>query len=67
MIAQGRHTFAVFYAHVLRERWGIPIMHVYIMLTTFTWYAQNSTVGCMHAFYGSTMHLATLKPYIQAR
>ena len=65
MFIQGSHTFAMFYAHTLREKRGIPVMHAYSTLTTFTRFAQNSTVGCMLALYGPTMHVATLKPYLQ--
>ena len=54
----------MFYAHVLREKQGIPVLHAHITLTTFTQFAQNGTVGCMLVLYGPTMHMATLKPYI---
>ena len=39
----------------------------HITLMTLTRFAQNSTVGSMFALYGSTMHLAMLKPYPHAR
>ena len=42
-------------------------MHARIVSTTFTPFAQNSTVGCMLVLYGPTMHMATLKPYLQAK
>ena len=61
----GSHTFAMVYAHALREKRGIPAMHAHIMLTTFTRFTQNSTVVSMLALYGSTMytvcHVATLQ------
>ena len=41
----------MFYAHALREKWGIPSKHMHI---------KNSAVGSMLAMYGSTMHVATL-------
>ena len=41
--------------------------HTHITLRTFTQFAENSTVECMLALYGPTMHIATLKPYLQAR
>ena len=49
------------------EKWGIPVMHAHITLTTFTLFAQNCTVGCVLVLYGPTMHVATLRPYLQAR
>ena len=49
------------------EKRGIPVLHAHIMLTTFTRFAQNRTVGSILALYGSTMHVATLMPYFQAR
>ena len=67
MSVQESHAFAMFYAHALRGKRGIPDMHARITLTTFTRFAQNSTVGCMLALHGPTMHVATLKPYLQAR
>ena len=50
MFVQGRHAFAMFYTLSLREKWGIPVMHTHIMLTTFTRFAQNSIVVCMLIF-----------------
>ena len=66
MFVQGSHMFAMFYAHTLCEKWGISVMHTHITLTTFTRFAQKSIVGTMLALYGSTMHLATVKPYLHA-
>ena len=54
MFVQGSHAFEMFYTHALGEKWGIPAMHVHIMLMTFTRFAQNSTVGCMLVLYGPT-------------
>ena len=66
MFIQGTHTFAMSYAHALRGKGGIPITHVHITQTTFARFAQNSTVGSMLALYDSTVHVTTLKPYLQA-
>ena len=66
MFVQGSHTFAMFYTQALREKWGIPVMHVCSTLMTFTRFAQNSTVGSMLALYGSAVHLDTCKPYLHA-
>ena len=52
---------AMVYAHTLHEKWEIPTTHVHSMLTTFTQFNQKSTV----ALYGSIMHVATFKPYLQ--
>ena len=57
MFGQGNHTFAMFYMHVH--------MHYvkngeHITLTTFTQFAQTSTVVSMLALYGSIIHVATL-------
>ena len=64
---QGSRTFAMFYAHVLREKLRIPVMNAHGTLMTFTRFVQNGTVWCMIALYGPAMHVATLKPYFQAR
>ena len=66
MFVQGSHTFAMFMPTRYVKK-GISIMHTHTTLTTLTRFAQNSTVGCMLALYGPTMHVATLKPYLQAR
>ena len=47
MFVQGSHAFIMVYAHALCEKQGIPVMHMHITLTTFTQFAQNSTVGYM--------------------
>ena len=47
-------------------RFMVPIMQAHSTLTTFTRFTQNITVGSILALYGSTMHLATLKPYLYA-
>ena len=38
VLGQGSHTFAMFYAHVIKE---ISIMHAHITVTTFTRFDQN--------------------------
>ena len=58
MFVQGSYTFAMFYAHALHEKRGIPVVHAHITLTTFTRFVQNSSVGSMLALYGLTRHLA---------
>ena len=58
--------FEMLYAHALHEKRGMPAMHAHIPLMTFTQFSQNSTVGSTLALYGSTMHVATLKPHLQA-
>ena len=66
MFVQGSHTFAMFYAYARVKR-GIPVLHAHVTLTTFTRFAQNGTIGAILALYGPTMHIATLKPYLQTR
>ena len=63
-VIQGCHMFAKFYAHAYVKN-GEYLLR--ITLTTFTRFVQNSTVWCMLALYGPTMHVATLKSYFQAR
>ena len=46
------------YAHALCEKQGIRIMHLHVMLMTFTQFVPNSTVGNTLALYDSIMHLA---------
>ena len=60
MIVQGSHTFAMFYAHAHMRYVKNGEYPSHITLTTFTQFAQNSTVVSMLALYGSTMHVATL-------
>ena len=43
---------------VLKFLIGIATPYL-ITLTTFTQFAQNSTVGCTFALYGCTMHIAS--------
>ena len=52
LFVQGSHTFAMFYAHALREK---PVTHAHITLTDFTRFAQNCV--CLHCM----VHVATLK------
>ena len=61
MFVYGSHTFAMFYAHA-HMRYVKKGNTSHINLTTFTNFAQNSTVVSMHALYGSTIHTATLLP-----
>ena len=58
-------TFAMFYAHELREKQGIPVLNMHSTLTTFTRFVQNSTIWCVLTLYSRTMHVATLKPYFR--
>ena len=41
MFVQGSHTFAVFYAHALREKRGIPVLYA------ITWFAQTAAYACI--------------------
>ena len=52
--------FAMLSAHVLREKRNARHARAHIRLTTFTRFAQNSTVVSMLVLYGSNMHAATL-------
>ena len=60
MFVQGSHTFAMFFAHALREKRGIPVRHAQTNVTTFTYFGQNWSIGCLLALYGSTKHPAQL-------
>ena len=40
--ARRMDTFAMFYAHALHEKRGIPIMHEHITLMTFTRFAKKA-------------------------
>ena len=53
--------FAMFSAHALREKRGIPVRHAHTNVTTFTDFGQNWSIGCLLALYGSTMHPAQLR------
>ena len=60
MFVLGSHAFETFYAHeCVKNGEYLYCMHI-INFTTFTIFAQNSTVGCMLALYSPTMHIATL-------
>ena len=50
----------MFSAHALREKRGIPIRHAHTDVTTFTYFSQNWSIGCLLALYGSTKHPAQL-------
>ena len=41
--------FAMFSAHALREKRGIPIRHAHTNVTTFTYFGQNWIIGCLLA------------------
>ena len=60
MFVQGSHAFAMFSAHALREKRGIPVRHAHTNVTTFTYFGQNWSIGCLLALYGSTKHPAQL-------
>ena len=47
-------------AHALHEKRGIPVRHVNTNVTTFTYFGQNWSIGCLLALYGSTKHPAQL-------
>ena len=59
----------MFYAHALREKRGIPVMHDHTTLTTFTRFAGTSTcsgiVWHYHACNYTVGHVATLQSYLQ--
>ena len=57
MFVQESHAFAMFYAHELLEKREIPVVHAHVTSTTFTQFAQNSTVGCM-ALLCTWLHLS---------
>ena len=46
----GSHAFAMFSAHTLREKRGIPVVCVIWKLS------KNWSIGCLLALYGSTVH-----------
>ena len=50
----------MFSAHALREKRGIPVRHAHTNVTTFTYFGQNWSIGCLLALYGSTKHPAQL-------
>ena len=60
MFVQGSHAFAMFSAHALREKREIPVRHAHTNVTTFTYFGQNWSIGCLLALYGSTKHPAQL-------
>ena len=39
---------------------GIPVRHAHTNVTTFTYFDQNWSIGCLLALYGSTKHPAQL-------
>ena len=60
MFGQGSHMFAMFYVHAHMHYVKNGEYPSHITLTTFTQFAQNSTLVSMLALCGSTMHVATL-------
>ena len=52
--------FAMFSAHALREKREIPVRRAHTNVTTFTYFGQNWSIGCLLALYGSTKHPAQL-------